>query len=111
MSSNDAALLDENVAGTSILWHELNKPPLFLKLRSSTAFIGVTAFVAAFTVLCSNFKRSNPVLSKGLRMATCIQPYDLYLTLKECLLKRPIQVVPILPYSLVERSGVPEANG
>lgn len=50
MSANDAGLLDENVAATSLLWHELNKPPIFLKMRSSTGFIGVTAFVAAFTV-------------------------------------------------------------
>lgn len=27
-----------------------SKPPIFLRLRSSTGFIGITAFVAAFTV-------------------------------------------------------------
>ena len=33
-----------------LLWTEPNKRPVFLKFRSSTGLIGVTAFVAAFTV-------------------------------------------------------------
>lgn len=55
-------------------WYE-PKPPICLKLRSSTRFIGVTAFVASFT--------------EGFLYGA---------------------IVPVLPFSLVERSGVSEEN-
>lgn len=41
---------DDGHGAAGILWEELNKPPVFLKLRSSKGLIGVTAFVAAFIV-------------------------------------------------------------
>ena len=43
-----------------LLWAKLTDRPVLLKLRSSTAVIGFTAFVAAFTVsMCDLLKLVN----------------------------------------------------
>ena len=50
MSRTDEEQLDNNGGTTGFSTPEVDKPPFFLKFRSSKNFIGITAFVAAFTV-------------------------------------------------------------
>lgn len=50
MSHTDDEQLDNNGGTTGFSTPEADRPPFFLKFRSSKGFIGMTAFVAAFTV-------------------------------------------------------------
>ena len=50
MSSHSEETYKKSTVATGLLWAKLTDRPVLLKLRSSTAFIGFTAFVAAFTV-------------------------------------------------------------
>lgn len=95
----------------TLRWADSSQPPFLIKLRSSKWLIGVTAFFAAFTVsFCILPSLPGDADAKAIGWLPVFHSVHLRQT-DSIHLAESVQVVPVLPFSLVDRSGISEDDG